>query len=68
CRTVSAGQSLSAGELVERVGRLLRNKHVMSELQKAVLAAQRIDQKSAGTRSGDAVCPSCLTIHAGECA
>lgn len=68
CRIVSAGQSLSAGELVERVGRLLRNKHVMSELQKAVLSAQRIDQKSAGTRSGDAVCPSCFTIHAGECA
>lgn len=68
CRIVSAGQLLSAGELVERVGRLLRNKHVMSELQKAVLAAQRIDQKSAGTRSGDAVCPSCFTIHAGECA
>ena len=68
CLTVSAGQSLSAGELVERVGRLLRNKQVMNELQKAVLAAQRIDQKSAGTRSGDAVCPSCFTIHAGECA
>ncbi|MFA5607473.1 MAG: SNF2-related protein [Leucobacter sp.] len=68
CRTVSAGQSLSASELVERVGRLLRNKQVMSELQKAVLAAQRMDGKSAGIVTKAAVCPSCFTIHAGECA
>lgn len=68
CRKVSAGQSLSAGELAERVGRLLRNKQVMNDLQNAVLAANRIDLESAGARSGDAVCPSCFTIHAGECA
>ena len=68
CRAVSAGQSLSASELVERVGRLFRNKQVVSELQKAVLAAQRIDVKSAGTVTKTSVCPSCFTIHAGECA
>lgn len=68
CRIVSAGQSLSASELVDRVGRLLRNKQVMSELQKAVLAAQRMDGKSAGIVTKATVCPSCFTIHAGECA
>jgi len=40
----------------------------MSELQKAVLAAQRMDGKSAGIVTKATVCPSCFTIHAGECA
>ncbi|MFV8277336.1 SNF2-related protein [Mycobacteroides abscessus] len=68
CRTASAGQSLSERELVERVGQLLRSRQVRSELEKAVFAAQRLNGKSAGARTTGAVCGSCLTIHAGECA
>lgn len=71
CRTVSAGQSLSENELIERVGKLLRNRQVMSELQRAVVTAQRVDGKAASghfTRQSETVCPSCFTVHAGECA
>lgn len=71
CRTVSAGQSLPENELIERVGKLLRNRQAMSELRRAVVTAQRVDGKAANgnvTSPRETVCPSCFTVHAGECA
>ncbi|WP_326546476.1 hypothetical protein QGN32_23100 [Mycolicibacterium sp. ND9-15] len=78
CRSVSAGQGLSENDLIERVGKLLRNRHLVSELREAVAAAKRIDARIAAPpartstgpipRRSEGVCPSCFTIHAGECA
>lgn len=71
CRRVSAGQTLSENDLIERVGKLLRDGQVAAELRKAVVAAQRVDAKASSghvTRQRETVCPSCYTVHAGECA
>ncbi|KUI22643.1 helicase SNF2 [Mycobacterium sp. GA-1285] len=43
CRNVSAGQTLSENDLIERVDRLLRTRQVATELRKAIVAAQRLD-------------------------
>jgi hypothetical protein len=86
CRNVSAGQTLSEDDLVDRVSKLLRAKQAPTELRKAVVAAQRLDAKARsnrvarparasaygsngpGSQRSESVCPSCFTVHAGECA
>jgi hypothetical protein len=84
CRNVSAGQMLAESDLVDRVAKLLGAKQVPRELRNAVVAAQRLDAKARDNRvprhagasadrpngpgSRKGVCPSCFTVHAGECA
>ena len=80
CRKAAAGEVLSDDEMIKRVGRLLGNREPATDLRNAVLAAKRLDARNAQGRStrpeptppvvtrSDNVCPSCFTIHAGECA
>ena len=79
-RKAAAGEVLSDDELIKRVGRLQGNWQPTTELRNAVLAAKRLDTRTGQGRStrsqqtppvvrrSDNVCPSCFTIHAGECA
>jgi hypothetical protein len=80
CRKAAAGEALLDDEMIKRVGRLLGNREPATDLRNAVLAAKRLDARAAPGRSprpepappvvtrSDRVCPSCFTIHAGECA
>jgi len=79
CHKAAAGEVLSDDELIKRVGRLLGRREPATELRNAVLAAKRLDARAAQRRSArpeptppvltrsDKVCPSCFTIHSGEC-
>ncbi|MCQ4364651.1 SNF2-related protein [Mycobacterium gordonae] len=84
CRNVSAGQMLDENDLVDRVAKLLGANRVPRELRSALVAARRLDTKARDNRvtrpagasadqpkgpgSRKGVCPSCFTVHAGECA
>ena len=80
CRKAAVDEVLSDDELIKRVGMLLGDRQLTTELPNAVLAAKRLDARNGQGRStrpeptppvvrrSDNVCPSCFTIHAGECA
>lgn len=79
CRKAAAGEDLSNDELIKRVGMLLGIRQLTTDLRNAVLAAKRLDGRTGQGRAArpeptppvvrrsDKVCPSCFTIHAGEC-
>ncbi len=51
CRSVSADQTLSEGELISRVGKLLRHPQVATEMRNAIVAAQRLGAKISDSRA-----------------
>lgn len=79
CRNATAGEVPSDDELIRRVGRMLGIRQPTTDLRNAVLAAKRLDGRTgqgrsarpvpaaSAVRGSGAVCPSCFTVHAGEC-
>ena len=79
CRNAATGEAPSDDELVRRVGRMLGIRQPTTDLRNAVLAAKRLNGRNGQGRSArpaaeasavrraESACPSCFTVHAGEC-